>query len=427
VSGGPYPREQAGGAGLTRRGFLARTAGAGLTAAGLGSLLTACGSGGSGQSQPSPSRMPGPHNPVLWPINANNPRISSGLQPEQDATLRIYSWPGHVNRACLDKFARAYKRYRCSVELSAFTSLGHAMAVLGSRADEVDVLIGAPTYLIGGLVGRRLIQPLNHGYLPNFKNLWRELQSPYYDVYCRYTVPYAVYTTGIAWRKDLVTSDPYALANGWDFLSVAGAPEGRTAILDSVRDSIGLGLLKTGNTDLSTTDPFLIDKAQHALIRLRKRVGLRIGNTVAADLASGRTWIHHAWSGQVAAAASQLPRSVSADVLGYWFPPDGAGPVANDTLTVPRKARNPVLAHLFIDFMLTDATALTNTARIGFMQPLRQLTPGRLVSEGVLPPTLISAGVLPTYVDHGLKLLEIPGPAQKLWQQAWNAVTTSHT
>ncbi len=110
-------------------------------------------------------------------------------------------------------------------------------------------------------------------------------------------------------------------------------------------------------------------------------------------------------------------------MLGYWFPPDGSGPVGNDTFVVPRKARSPVLAHLFINFMLAYATALTNIAKIGFMQPLQQVTPARLVSEGILPATLISTGLLPTYVDHGLKQLEIPGPAQKLWQQAWNAVT----
>jgi spermidine/putrescine transport system substrate-binding protein len=368
--------------------------------------------------------MPGPHNPVLWPISGANPRIASGLRPERDATLRVCSWPGHLNSACLDAFAKAYKAYQCRVELTTFTSFGHAKAALARGQERFDVVLGAPTYQAGPLVERHLIQPLNHSYLPNFRNLWRELQSPYYDTYSRYTVPYTVYTTGIAWRKDLVTSDPYALANGWEFPWVANLPRrGKTAILDNLRDSISLGLLKSGATDLSTTDPFLINAAQHALLDLNKRAGLRISNNTAAELAAGRTWIHHAWSGQVAAAPARLPKGISADVLGYWFPPDGYGPVGNDTFIVPRKARNPVLAHLFINFMLAVATALTNTAKIGFMQPLRLVTPARLVSEGILPATLISTALLPTYVDHGLKELEIPGPAEKLWQQAWNAVT----
>jgi spermidine/putrescine-binding protein len=121
-------------------------------------------------------------------------------------------------------------------------------------------------------------------------------------------------------------------------------------------------------------------------------------------------------------AAARIPAGLPADVIGYWFPPDGIGPISNDTAVIPRGARNPVLAHLLLNYLLDPSNAVTNMASSGFQQPLTGLTPQRLVSAGALPPSLASAAVLPTFWDNGLKELPLPGPVDQLWQQAWNAV-----
>ena len=96
-----------------------------------------------------------------------------------------------------------------------------------------------------------------------------------------------------------------------------------------------------------------------------------------------------------------MPKGVNVDVVGYWFPPDGKGPVANDTITVLKGAPNPVLAHLFLNYMLDQSNVLTNIMFNGYMQPINGITPQRLVSEQLLPPSLISTAVLPSYFRHG--------------------------
>ena len=53
--------------------------------------------------------------------------------------------------------------------------------------------------------------------------------------------------------------------------------------------------------------------------------------------------------------------------------------MANDTNTVLHGAQNPVLAHLFLNFMLDQTIALTNIKQNGYMQPLNAITPERLV------------------------------------------------
>ncbi len=354
----------------------------------------------------------------MWPIDPANKPIADGQLPETDATLEVYTWPGHVSQRCLSDFSKAY---RCTVRRTNFTTIVEALRTLIHGRDRFDVFMGVPTDVIGLLVSRSLIRPLNHSYIPNISQAWPVFTDPYYDSHWLYTVPYTVFTTGIAWRKDLVDLDPYALANGWTFPWVAKS-RGRTAILADYRESIGLGLLKIGVRDLNTTDPLLIDDARQALLDLTDLVSLRINNTTSRQIASGRSWVHHARSGQAVAAARYLPPGVPVDVIGYWFPPTGAGPVANDTNTVLRRAQNPVLAHLFLNFMLDHRNVTHNVAATGYTQPLTFVTPARLVSEGVLPASLTSAAVVSTYFDRGLKKFEIPAAADLLWRQAWHAV-----
>ncbi|HEX9623290.1 MAG TPA: extracellular solute-binding protein, partial [Streptosporangiaceae bacterium] len=248
-----------GSAGIGRRTFLA-AAGVGLAAGGLGSALGACGSGAAAAPKHPP--LPTPRRPVMWPIDPANKPIADGQLPETDATLEVYTWPGHVSQRCLSDFS---KTYRCTVRRTNFTTIVEALRTLIHGRDRFDVFMGVPTDVIGLLVSRSLIRPLNHSYIPNISQAWPVFTDPYYDSHWLYTVPYTVFTTGIAWRKDMVDLDPYALANGWTFPWVAKS-RGRTAILADYRESIGLGLLKNGVRDLNTTDPLLIDDARQALL-----------------------------------------------------------------------------------------------------------------------------------------------------------------
>jgi spermidine/putrescine transport system substrate-binding protein len=406
-------------AGLSRRGFLTRTVGAGLAAGGLGSLLDACGPVGAATGQPRQLLLPRPDHPVSWPVLSTNEPIKSGMLPERHATLRIYNWVTYVSQQCLDEFAR---KYHCRVELTTFSTMTEAVGKLASGQVRADVFMGATIDVLGKLVAQQLIQPLNHSYLPNIAQAWPEFTNPYYDVHWHYTVPYTVYTTGIAWRKDFVPENPYLEANGWAF-PWQSKYKGKVAILDDYREAISLGLLVNGITNVNTNDPGQIMTGRQALIDLAGITGLRIDNTDYADIPSGQTWIHQAWSGDMAAVQQYMPRGVPVDVVGYWFPPDGQGPVASDTNTVLHGARNPVLAHLFLNFMLDQANALTNIRHNGYMQPLNGISPQRLVQEGILPRSLVSTAVLPTYFGHGLKELQLPVATDQFWQQAWRGVT----
>ena len=324
--------------GLSRRSFLRTSAGAGLLAGGLGPLLAACSSGGAaaGASGVSTIPLPRPNNPVTWPLFKDNAAIKSGLQPEQ-GTLKIYNWVAYINQQCLKDFA---KKYNVPVpQVTTFNNTDEAMAKLRSGQVSFDVFV--PTIdLMGQLVEGKLIQPINHSYIPNISQAWSDFTNPFYDGKWRYTVPYTIYTTGIAWRKDKVAENPYTMANPWSMLWQPKY-KGKVAILDDAREGISLGLMKNGIYNLNTSNPSQINASGQSLVDLAHLTNVHIDNNDYTEVPAGQIWIHHSWSGDMATAASYMPKGVPVDVVGYWFPPDGRGPVGNDLLSRPQRRAEP--------------------------------------------------------------------------------------
>jgi spermidine/putrescine transport system substrate-binding protein len=400
---------------ISRRDLL-KAGGMAAGVAGLSGLLGACGNshnagGGGGGGGATTIPLPRPNHPVKWPIYSDNKPIASGLQPETGATLQIYNWVAYLNEQVVKNFC---KKYNCKYQITTFNTMQEALAKLASGEVKFDVFI--PTIdVIGPMIETKMLRPLNHSYIPNIANTWADYRNPFYDQDWRYTTPYSIYTTGMAWRKDKVN-----IAPGWDMPWRGAKYKGKVAILDDYREGISLGLLKNGITDLNTTDTGQIQAAGNALQQLTSLVDVRIDNNDYTDVPDGKTWIHHAWSGDIASAASYMSKGVPVSVVGYWFPPNGAGPVANDLMTILAGGSNPVLSHLFINYLLDTNNAIENYSYVGYMQPLTGVTPQKLIAEQLLPPSLSSTVVLPSYFSRGLEELQLPPSANTVWEDSWN-------
>jgi spermidine/putrescine transport system substrate-binding protein len=405
----PGSAETAGTA-ISRRQLLG--AGAGLALAGL---LAGCGSSSSGGTGSGSSGggipLPRQDSPVKWPLYSDNKAIASGLTPEKGATLQIYNWVAYINEATIKDFC---KKYDCGYQLTTFNTMEEAIAKLASGEFKFDVFF--PTVdVLGQLVEAKMIRPLNHSYISNIANVWPDYRNPFYDQAWQYTTPYSIYTTGMAWRKDKVNLTP-----SWDMPWQGSKYKGKVAVLDDDRETIGLALLKAGNLDLNTTDTAQIQAAGKALQQLSNLTNVRIDNNDYTDVPTGKTWIHHAWSGDMASSYEYLPKGTSIDTIGYWFPPNRKGPVANDLMVNLSGGANPVLSHLFIDYFLDVDNALENYSYVGYMQPLTAVTPAKLVAEKLLPHQLASTVVLPEYFRQGIFELELPNAANAVWESTWN-------
>jgi spermidine/putrescine transport system substrate-binding protein len=353
---------------------------------------------------------------VTLPIYDEVPLIESNLQPE-GGPLRIYNWADYVSPDVIKAFE---KKYKTRVEITTFASMDQAIAKLTGSEQSFDVFF-ATIDRVAPLVASKLLRPLNHDYLPNLAaNVWPELQSPYYDQESRYTVPYTVYTTGIGWRADKVKDD--VAAAGWDSLWQFG-PErpGKVGVLDDSRDALYLGMLHAGvGEDPNTEDPEHITAALAALQELSDTSRVKVSGSVYQLLPEGGVHLSQDWSGDLLSSVLfYRPKGVPPEAIAYWTP-ETAAPCANDMLTIMSGGKNPVLAHLFLNFMLDEKQAYDNFALYnGYQVPQVTIEPAALQSKLGLPDSAVRAIVTPEQFATAVTILPLTPDGQAAWDQAW--------
>jgi spermidine/putrescine transport system substrate-binding protein len=94
--------------------------------------------------------------------------------------------------------------------------------------------------------------------------------------------------------------------------------------------------------------------------------------------------------------------------------------VGSDNIVIPKSAKNPVLAHHFLNFLLDSTNAFDNFYNFtGYQPPTNDINPERLVSEGVVPETLATTVVKPEDFDKGYVYLELSPAGDALWHDAY--------
>ena len=420
-----HPKERR--LGATRRDFLLRSGGAAVSLSGISSILAACsnstnaGTAGTGAGGwplgPGGIPLARPTHPVKmarWEAP-----IASGMKPETGGTFNIFNYPAYLDPAVMKDFG---KKYGVTVKVTPFDDITTGVTKLASGTVSPDVTEMTPD-LLSRVVAGRLVKPLNLDYIPNLKNVWSGFQSPYYDVESRYGVPYTVYSTGIAYRTDQVKEDiPNLTPNGWDIFWHSQKYTGKVALLSEVRETIAMALLHRGIKDLNTESPKLVNRAVSDLQELYNICNIKVGDLQYETVPENKAWLNQAWSGDMMAAYFYyLPNKQTGKLLRFWNPGYGNGPIGNDMWCVCSTTKKPVLAHLFLNYMLDNGVGYKNFVDFnGYQPPLNEIQPHTLVSKGVIPENLASCVL--TERDFGPKALQemtLTTAGQSLWQDGY--------
>jgi spermidine/putrescine transport system substrate-binding protein len=428
-----HPRERRlrSGGSLSRRDFLRNSAIAGAAlSVGGSALLAACGSSGGAASSKSgessktggcgqPPKLSRQTDPATLPLC--NPAIKDGLATETGATLKVFNYADYVGPDMIKAFE---KQYNCKVSVTVFDSMDDAVSKIQANTASFDITNVSPDR-IGSLVATENLQPINHSYIPNLQNVWPSLQSPFYDKGARYSVPYTLYTTGVGYRVDKIdpADDPFKMDDGTDLL-YNPKYKGKVSVLDDDREALSMALLRLGITDVNTEDPKKIEAAGKELNKLIGLVNVKVDIQDYTMLPEGSSWVHQAWGGDMINAVYNLPKGVQPTVLGYWFQPDGKGLIQNDMMAIPKSAKNPVLAHQFLNFLLDPDNALLNFNGIGYQQPLNQLPPESFITKELVPENLKTALVKPSDFDTAFEELQLSPAGDRAWQAQWRQFTS---
>ena len=402
----------------SRREFLRRAAAAGIALPSMAAILAAC----QDSSNPTPGAsssdggvsgvIASPDKPVELPLYDDIPAIADGLSPEA-GPLRVYNWNDYIYKKVIKEFQ---DEFDVEIEFTQFTGMAEAMNKVQNETIQWDLFF--PTIEnVGKLVAAKRLQPWNRTYTPETANIWPSLLDPWYDRGGHYTLPYLTWKTGIGYRSDFV-EDPATYDMPFDVFWDTKY-EGKVGVLDEYRETIGMALLRNGGTDFNSTDPAELEAATDSLIELIETVNVVIGPADYQLLAEGTSHVRYSWSGNMNYAQWYLPKDLSTDVLGYYYPPEGGWEVANDTIVINKDAESPVLAHVFIDFLMRRDVALTNFGYEGFQPPLVGVDRATFLEAGYIPENLENTLVAEEDFAQGQPVLPLTPEADQLYQDEW--------
>jgi spermidine/putrescine transport system substrate-binding protein len=294
--------------------------------------------------------------------------------------------------------------------VTTFASIDEALNKVASGAITPDVWVPDSEHIYQ-LAQSKLIQPINHSYIPNLDTVIPAAADPWYDTGARYTSPNYINTFGIGWRNDLVKIDPVSMSNPWNVFW--DAPKGTTmGMLNSAAyDAIGMSLIRNGS-DLESVSHAEITAAAHELSLLKP---VKWQYTSFQPLGTGVEKLAFAYNGDFAVIGSYLPKSVPLSAVSYYFPAAGNGVILNDCWVIPKSAKNPVLAHLFMNHFLELQSAIDNFRNVGYQTMLKDLTIDKLTTAKVAAPHEIEMAFSPpAFQNNG-----IPVPTWNSQQLTW--------
>ncbi len=274
---------------------------------------------------------------------------------DSSKVLNIYNVGDYIDEDLLSKFEKesgikiVYEKYDTNEIMYQKIKSG------GSKYD----LVFPSDYMIEKMIKENLLQKLDYNNIPNYKNIDEKFKKQPYDPKDQYSVPYFWGTFGILYNKEMV-KDP---VDSWDILWNEKY-KGQIFMLDSVRDTMGIALMKLGYSQNSTNENEL-KKAKDELIKQRPLV-LAYGNDDIKDrLLGGEGAMGIVYSGD---AITLMEKDKN---LAYAIPKTGTNKWI-DAMCVPVGAENQKEAEQFINFMLDPENAKKNIDYINYSTPNKE-------------------------------------------------------
>lgn len=357
----------------TRRAFVVACSRAGLSAA-TTSLLLSC-----------VTRRAAP------PAD-EQPRSAAG-PPERE--LRVFNWSDYI---AADTIARFEQESGVRVTYDTYESNEEMVAKLVAGGDGYDIV--APSgYLVPVLAQAGLLRPLDHAVLTNWAHLLPLFVDAEADPGGRYAMPYQWGTTGLAYRRDLVSAPP----QGWGIFADP-ALRARLTMLDDGREVLG-SMLKWRGHSVNAVDHGELYRAKQDALQVKPNLRAYLSASVKGQLISGDVVVAQLWSGDTRQAQLEEPR------IEFAIPLEGSL-LFTDYMAVPRAAPDPRAAHAFLNYILRPTVAAEISEQTGYGP-----------TNG--PAIALMRHPVPPPDPQLLRRLEFQrdlGPATDLWDRLWTEV-----
>jgi len=275
--------------------------------------------------------------------------------------LKVYNAGKYIDMSVLDEFE---EKYNCEVVYDEFDSNESMYVQIANDSYTYDIVVPSD-YYIDRLIQEGRAEKLDKSKIPNISNIKEEYLNPVYDANNDYCIPYMVGTLGILYNKAKLKIDEKDIS--YDML-FDKKYTGQIFMLDSMRDALGIALIKCGYSVNSSNDKE-IQEAKELLISQKPIIQALITDEMVDKMIAEEGLMTLAYSGEAAYAMAE-----SKD-LSYAVPKEGSNKWV-DGMMVLKNAEQKDLAMKFINFMCDPKIAQRNMDASGYASPVKDTKAG---------------------------------------------------
>ena len=277
---------------------------------------------------------------------------SKSDRPFEGQTLHLYNWGEYTGENILKEFE---KETGAKVIMENFES-NEQMYIKVANGEPYDILVPSD-YMVQRLIEEELLQKLDHSKLDCFEKLSDSVKGLPYDPKNEYSVPYFWGTVGIVYDKTKVDVKDLEEQGFGIFLNEKY--KGDVYLYDSERDSFMMALKDLGYS-MNTTSDKEMKEAYDWLVQCVQTMDAEIvTDEIIDNMAQGRKALGLIYSGDATYVMDENEN------MGYYMPEYGTN-LWSDAMVIPKNAKNPELAHAFINFACDYEGAYDNSSYVGY-------------------------------------------------------------
>lgn len=293
-------------------------------------ILSGCGKPAAAPENTSASPSPAPDAAVAEATPAATP--TEAAEPKK---LSVFCWSEYIPQSVIDQFT---KETGIDVSVENYASNEEMLAKLLAGGGNYDI-IQPSEYVIAALVKNGLLLPIDQAKIPNLANIAPEFLNLPFDPGNKFTVPFMAGTVGIVVNTDVIKDEITSFSDVFQ-----EKHKGQIVVLDDAREIVTWALLSQGLPVNEITDENL-EKVKPILANWLPLVKVYDSDSPKTALLNGDVNIGVVWGGEGAILLNE-------DKKFKWVIPAEGTHLFIDSLAIPKTAKHPSNAQVFMNFIL---------------------------------------------------------------------------
>jgi putrescine transport system substrate-binding protein len=318
----------------------------------------------------------------------------------EEKVLNVYNWSDYIEASVIEDFT---KETGIKVQYDVFDSNEMLETKLLAGNTGYDIVVPSASFLYRQLKAG-VHQKLDKSQLPNLANIDPDIAKRLeaFDPGNEHSVNYMWGTSGVGYNVKKIAErmkdapvDSFAMF--YDPKIASKFADCGISILDAPSEVIGTVLIYLGK-DANSEKPEDLAAAEAVLKAVRPYIKNFHSSAYIEQLANGEICLALGWSGDVLQAQTRAVDAKNGVEVDYRIPKEGAV-MFFDQMAIPKDAKHPKNAHLFINYLLRPEIAARNSTYISFANANKAATP--LVdaavtgNPNVYPPAELMSKLVP--------------------------------